>query len=289
VTVESFGPRTSLIAAVAAALEPKAITATNTHGALSSLHDVLRSDMTVDKFPEFFTFGLLEAWDIPGASQWQSLFDGKTSAGWRTLAKPQFPTNGGWAVEDGTIRSLAAGKRADISTERSFRNFELMFDWKLAKGTNSGVKYLVFGMRPNPDVGRIDPEVPKALGLELQLIDDERVADAKVEPSHGTGALYLFAAPTAKLPPLPVEQWHTARVLVKGSHVEHWLDGVRVLETDLESETLRRTMQAQSREDIPKLKNLDELKADPSKKYPLVITHHGGDAWYRNIRIRELK
>jgi hypothetical protein len=272
-TVESFGPRTSLIAAVAAALEPKAITAANTHGALSSLHDVLRSDMTVDRFPEFFTFGLLEAWDLPGAGQWQPL---------------QFPTNGGWAVEDGTIRSIAAGKRADIFTKQGFRNFELMFDWKLAKGANSGVKYLVFGLRPNPDVGRIDPEVPKALGLELQLIDDERVADAKVDPSHGTGAMYLFAAPTAKLPPLPIEQWHTARILVKGSHVEHWLDGVRVLEADLESEALRRTMQAQSREDIPKLKNLDELKSDPAKKYPLVITHHGGDAWYRNIRIREL-
>jgi Domain of Unknown Function (DUF1080)/Acetyl xylan esterase (AXE1) len=288
VIVESFGPRTSLIAAVAAALETKAISAAKTHGALSSLHDVLRSDMTVDKFPEFFTFGLLEAWDIPGAGQWQALFDGKTSAGWRTLAKPQFPSNGGWAVEDGNIKSVANGKRADISTERNFRNFELMFDWKLAKGTNSGVKYLVFGMRPNPEVGRLDPEVPKALGLELQLIDDERVADAKVEPSHGTGALYLFAAPTAKLPPLPIEQWHSARILVNGSHVEHWLDGVKVLDTDLESETLRKAMADQAREDIPKLKNLDELRADPAKKYPLVITHHGGDAWYRNIRIREL-
>jgi hypothetical protein len=70
--------------------------------------------------------------------------------------------------------------------------------------------------------------------------------------------------------------------------VEHWLDGVRVLEADLESETLRRAMEAQSREDIPKLKDLDELKGDPGKKYPLVITHPGGDAWYRNIRIREL-
>jgi Domain of Unknown Function (DUF1080) len=286
--VESFGPRTSLIATVAAALEPGAITATKTHGALSSLHDVLRSDMTVDQFPEFFTFGLLESWNIPGANQWYSLFDGKTSAGWRTLAKPQFPTNGGWAIEDGSIRSLAAGKPADISTERSFRDFELMFDWKLAKGTNSGLKYLVFGMRPNPEIGRIDPEVPKALGLELQLIDDERVAEARVEPSHGTGAMYLFAAPTAKLPPLPVEQWHTARILVQASHVEHWLDGVKVLDTDLESKALRRTMEAQAREDIPKLKNLDELKADPAKKFPLVITHHGGDAWYRNIRIREL-
>src|SRR4030095_11006212 len=130
VIVESFGPRTSLIAAVAAALETKAISAAKTHGALSSLHDVLRSDMTVDKFPEFFTFGLLEAWDIPGASQWQSLFDGKTSAGWRPPAQPQFPTNGGWAVEDGTIKSVASGKRADISTQRSFRDFARTFDCK---------------------------------------------------------------------------------------------------------------------------------------------------------------
>ena len=68
-SIESFGPRTSLIATVAAALEPQAITAINTHGALSSLHDVLRSDLTVDKFPEFFTFGLLENWDIPGAGK----------------------------------------------------------------------------------------------------------------------------------------------------------------------------------------------------------------------------
>jgi dienelactone hydrolase len=288
VTVESFGPRTSLIAEVAAALEPKAIAAAKTHGALSSLHDVLRSDFTVDRFPEFFTFGLLEAWDLRHAGQWQSLFDGKSSAGWRTLAKPEFPTNGGWAVEDGAIRSVAKGKRADISTERSFRNFELMFDWKIDKGVNSGVKYLVFGQRPNPEVGRLDPEVPKALGLELQLIDDSRVADARVRPTHGTGAMYLFAAPTAKLPPLAIGQWHTARIGVQGSHVEHWLDGVKVLDADLESESLRALMAAQKREDIPKLANLDELKSNPSKKYPLVITHHGGDAWYRNIRIREL-
>src|SRR5258708_13707093 len=101
------------------------------------------------------------------------------------------------------MRSLATGTRADISTERSFRNFELMFDWKLAKGTNSGVKYLVFGMRPNPEVGRIDSEVPKALGLELHLIDDERLADAKVEPSPRTGPWSLFPPPPPKLPPLP--------------------------------------------------------------------------------------
>ncbi len=65
------------------------------------------------------------------------------------------------------------------------------------------------------------------------------------------------------------------------------LDGVKVLDADLESEALRSAMQAQKREDIPKLSHLNELKANPARKFPLVITHHGGDAWFRNIRVRE--
>jgi hypothetical protein len=216
----------------------------------------------------------------------QSLFDGKTPAGWQTQTRSSFP-EAAWEIEDGALCSIANGPRADLSSKRSFRNFELEFDWWLAKGTNSGVKYLVFGTRPNPDTGKFDPNVPKALGLELQLIDDERVPDARVAPSHGTGALYLFAAP-GKLPPLAVEQWHRAKIIVRGRHVEHWLDGVRVVDVDLESEALRKAMVEQKRPDIPKPHHLDELKQQPAKAYPLVLTHHGGHACYRNIRIREL-
>jgi hypothetical protein len=166
------------------------------------------------------------------------------------------------------------------------RNFELSFEWKLASGTNGGVKYLVFGTRPNPDTGKFDPDVPKALGLELQLIDEARVPDAKVSPTRGTGALYLFRAPH-DVPPLPVETWHRARIVVRGRQIEHWLNDVRVLEADLESPELRAVMSDQSRADIPKPRHLDELKQNPSKAYPLVLTHHGGYACYRNIRLRQ--
>lgn len=210
--------------------------------------------------------------------QAESLFDGHTSAGWRTLSEAQFPASA-WRIENGALCSIASGPRADLSTERAFRNFEFEFEWRLAEGANSGVKYLVFGTRPNP-------EVPKALGLELQLIDDEHVADAKVARSHGTGALYLFAEP-GPLPPLAIGQWHKAKIVVRGRRVEHWLDGVRVLTVDLESAALRQAMQAEKREDIPKPRHLDELKQQPAKHYPLVLTHHGGDACYRKLEIRE--
>jgi hypothetical protein len=221
----------------------------------------------------------------PGA--WVEIFDGRTPAGWRTQSKDAFPAHA-WNIEDGAIHSIPTAPRVDLSTAGTYRNFEFEFEWKIAKGANSGVKYLVFGMRQNPLVGRIDPEVPKALGLELQLIDDDTVADARVHPSHATGAMYLFQA-AKNVPPLPVNTWHRARIVVDGRRVEHWLNGRKVMEADLESAELRAAMEAQKRPDIPKPAHLDELKQHPGRRYPLVLTHHGGDAWYRNLRVRELR
>jgi hypothetical protein len=219
------------------------------------------------------------------AQQWEPLFDGKTTAGWRTQSKDAFPGHA-WKIDGGAIQSIAAAPRVDLSTARVFRNFELEFEWKLAAGVNSGVKYLVFGMRQNPQVGRIDPEVPKALGLEFQLLAPEN-AETKHAPEMGTGAMYMYVKPSA-VPPHPAGVWHTARIVVKGRHVEHWINGTRVLTADLESPELYQAMAAQKRKDVPRPAHLDELKSQPQKKYPIVLTHHGGDAWFRNIRIRTL-
>jgi len=221
------------------------------------------------------------------SAAWEPLFDGRTPAGWRTLSRDAFQSQA-WKIEDGCLRSIGTAPRIDLSTARLFRNFELEFEWKLATGTNSGVKYLVFGMRPNPATGKLDPDVPKALGFELQLVDDSSDADAKLAPSHSTGALYLFAAPH-DVPKLPVGQWHRAKIRVDGRQIEHWLDGVRVMEADLESEALRSAMASERRSDIPKPLHLDELRADPAKAYPIVLTHHSGDAWFRELRVRRLR
>ena len=217
---------------------------------------------------------------------WERLFDGRTPAGWRTQSSGAFPSHA-WKIEDSCLRSVADSPRVDLCTARQFRNFELEFEWKLAPGVNSGVKYLVFGMRPNPATGKIDPDVPKALGFELQLVDDSSNADAKLAPSHSTGALYLFAAPH-DVPRLAVGKWHEARIRVDGRQLEHWLDGVRVMEADLQSDALRAAVARERRADIPKPHHLDELRAEPGKAYPIVLTHHGGDAWFRELRIREL-
>ena len=218
---------------------------------------------------------------------WELLIDGTTTGGWRTQSKATFPAHA-WNIEEGAIHSIPSAARVDISTPKNYRNFECEFEWKIAKGANSGVKYLVFGMRPNPLVGRIDPEVPKALGFELQLIDDANVGDAKLHPSHGTGALYLYQEPKG-LPKTPVGQWHRAKIVVNGRHLEHWINGVKVVDADLESPELRAAMIAQTRPDIPKPAHLDELKKDKTKAYPIALTHHGGDAWFRRMRIRELR
>lgn len=230
---------------------------------------------------------LLVVWTAGILSAQTVLFDGKGTTEWRTLARETFPAKA-WRVEGDALCSIADGPRADLSSKRLYRNFDWEFDWRLDAGTNSGVKYLVFAQRPNPDVGRLDPDVPKALGLELQLIDDERVPDAKVSPARATGALYLFAAPPKPVR-LAIGQWHHAKITVHGRKVEHWLDGVRVLAYDLESPEIRTAMQHEERLDIPKPKNLDELKADPKHAYPLVLTHHGGRGCYRNITVREWK
>jgi hypothetical protein len=222
---------------------------------------------------------------VAASPEWESLFDGKTSAGWRTQTKSEFPGHA-WKIEDGCIRSVATAPRVDLSTARSFRNFEFEFDWKLDAGTNSGVKYLVFGIRPNSATGKLDPDVPKALGFELQLADDQRVADARSTPSNSTGALYLYVAPH-DVPVLKIGQWHRARIVVDGTRMEHWLDGVRVMEVDLRSPSLREAMGKSPRPDVPKPGDLDMLLREPAKAFPLVLTHHGGTAWFRNLRIRE--
>jgi len=228
---------------------------------------------------------LLLASLVCAAQKWEPLFDGKSTAGWRTQSKDAFPSNA-WKIDDGALMSIAAAPRVDLSTARSFRNFELEFEWKLAPNVNSGLKYLVFGMRPNPAVGRIDPEVPKALGLEFQLLAPEN-KESTMAPELGTGAMYMYVKPS-NVPAHPSGVWHKARLVVRGRRVEHWINGVRVMEADLQSPALYAAMGEGKRNDVPKPAHLDELKSHPAKAYPIVLTHHGGDAWFRNIRIRTL-
>src|SRR6185312_8589966 len=135
-----------------------------------------------------------------------------------------------WRVEDGTLTvppgSPGATNQRDLVTDATYAQFDLRWEWKLAEGGNSGVKYFVLEDRSD------------AIGHEYQMIDDEREPDAKVGPHHQTAALYDVLAGTDR-PTKPAGEWNISEIIVRGLHVEHWLNGRRVLQYELGSPELK--------------------------------------------------
>jgi len=204
------------------------------------------------------------AQDGPG---WVSLFDGKTTHGWRSFKKPGFPDHG-WQVEEGWLHCL--GKNGgDIITDQEFENFELEWDWKQAPGGNSGLKYFITEKRAS------------AVGHEYQLIDEAREPDAKLgEGKRVTAAFYDVLKPAEVPPTKPAGEINHSKLVVRGNHVQHWLNGAKVLEYDCGSEALKAAV-AES-----KFKNVQGF-GEKIKGHILLQDHHS-EAWFRNIRVHEL-
>jgi len=204
------------------------------------------------------------------AAGWKLLFDGQSLTGWRPYGKPQGKANigPGWKVEGGVLKKLGGQRGGDIITEAAFDDFELSWEWRLAKGANNGVKYLVTEQRPG------------APGHEYQMIDDLDSKQAGLAPKHRTASFY-DVLPTAVKPPLrPAGEWNESRIVIRGNLVEHWLNGEKVLSYELGSEAVKAAV--------------GESKF---RKYPdfgtklrghILLTDHNDEAWYRNIKIREL-
>lgn len=203
---------------------------------------------------------------------WRLLFDGVSTKGWRGFKKAAFPAKG-WLVEDGRIKHLASGgsptaDSGDIITTETFNDFDLQFEWRVAAGGNSGIKYLVTEERDGP------------IAHEYQIIDDARHPDAKIGPNRSTAALYDVMAPPANKPLKPAGEFNSGRILLRGTHVEHWLNGVKVLEYELGSPALKAAKAASKFKDVPGWE--DKLRGH------ILLQDHGDEVWFQNIKIREL-
>src|SRR5262245_9552311 len=155
------------------------------------------------------------------AAGWQLLFDGKSLDGWRGYRRDTLP-EAGWEVKDGTVRTVAKVKGADIVSKKSFTDFELSWEWRVAPGGNNGVKYFVNEARP------------QSPGHEYQMIDDAGYA-GKLTAEHKTAAFYEVLPAAADKPVRPGGEWNTSRIVVRGTNVEHWLNGTKVLTYELGS------------------------------------------------------
>lgn len=213
---------------------------------------------------------------------WKLLFDGKTTNGWRGAYKESFPPKG-WTVADGmlTIQKSNGSESesfGDIVTNDEYADFELLFDFKLTDGANSGVKYFVVEHKPKPK--------GSAFGLEFQVLDDDKHPDAKLgrDGDRTVGSLYdLIPAKGKKVN--PIGQWNTGRIVSKGTHVEHWLNGIKVVEYERGSDAFRKLV-AMSKYAAPAYNANGRFGEAP--KGHLLLQDHGEQVSYRNIKVRNL-
>jgi len=175
------------------------------------------------------------------------------------------PVEKGWKIEDGVIHRHAKG--GDIITKASYKNFELSFEWKISKAGNSGVKYRTKG----------------SLGLEYQVLDDENHPDRKID-NHLAASMYeIIAAPSDK-PIKPVGEWNKARIVAKGNHIEHWLNGVKVVEIEYGSDDWKERFQ-KSKYSKRQYKNNEGFG---NWEGPILLQDHQDPAWFRNLIIKKL-
>ncbi|MEI6813789.1 MAG: DUF1080 domain-containing protein [bacterium] len=196
---------------------------------------------------------------------WTPLFDGKSLTGWRGYKVDTVPS--GWKVVDGTIAKSRPVE--DIVTVKEYGDFELEIDWKIGRAGNSGIFY-----RGTEEYDHIYWTAP-----EYQLLDDSLASDNKSRFTCAGAAYGLFASPAGHLK--PVGDWNSTKIVARGNHIEHWLNGFKLLEYELNSPEWLALVKKSKFNDWP---NFGRYK----KGHIALQGDHLGSLAFRNIRIREL-
>jgi hypothetical protein len=200
------------------------------------------------------------------AAGWTLLFDGRTLDAWRGYRRETLP-DAGWQIKDGTLRTVAKVKGAELITRKTFKDFELTWEWRVAPGGNNGVKYFVTEQRP------------KSPGHEYQMIDDTGYP-GKLTPQQLTGAFYDVLPAAVEKPLRPAGEWNASRIVIRGMRVEHWLNGTNVLTYELGSAAVKAGLETSKFKGEPGFG--DKIAGH------LMLTYHQDECWYRNLKIKEM-
>lgn len=237
---------------------------------------------------------------------WHLLFNGTSYDGWNNPALAS-PAGDSWEIEDGCLKSRAKPRLGeDLVTKDSFRDFEMAFEWRISPGGNSGVKYriqdriMMTDIKGLPGVKTFEQGVdyfikhpitrrPErggeyVVGFEYQVIDNARHKDAQRGPKYQTGAVYGFISPV-KNTSKPVGEWNHSRIVLRDNRVEHWLNGMKIVDSSLDSPQIAENSAKRWTEASPVY---EMLTRQPKKDCSISLQNHGNEAWFRNIKIRRL-
>jgi hypothetical protein len=208
--------------------------------------------------------------DGKGSGEWEVLFDGRDLSQWRSVKSEEFPSDA-WIIEDGSL--VLAQKGGDIVTREKYDEFELVWEFKLTEGANSGIKYFVDTLAHQTSGEKV------INGPEFQIIDDYNHPEIKEDPQglSSTASLYLLYAPENKNLK-PAGEWNEGKILSNGRQVEHWLNGTKVLSYERGSKEFLEKMSETKFKDYPGYgqANLGHI----------LLTDHGDKVYFRNIRIK---
>lgn len=205
---------------------------------------------------------------------WKLIFDGKTTTGWRGYNKTAFPENG-WSIDQGSLHCITNGKGGDIILDQKLTNFELVMDWKIAEGGNSGI--FIFGRE-------LEGKPIYFSAPEMQVLDNDRHSDATAgkDGNHKAGALYDMI-PANPQNTKPAGVWNSVKIVANNGNIELWQNDAKVVTFTMGTEEWKK-MCADS-----KFKNWPEFVNNNAKDGYIGLQDHGNEVWFKNIKLKILK